>query len=63
LGKRVLCLPFSNKFHSYRIAPGYGDASDWPSQLGKARGSDEMLGLCRSATGVFRQQVGDLMGA
>jgi hypothetical protein len=58
LGKRVLCLPFSNKFSHFRISPGYGTPESWPSQLSRARGSDEMLGLCREATAQFRELVG-----
>jgi len=62
LGKRVLCLPFSNKFHSYRLPPGYASAKDWQTALGTARAQPEMLELCREATGRFRSQVGDLIG-
>lgn len=62
LGKKVLCLPFSNKFRNFRIAPGYGRAESWPDELSRARGSDEMLGLCRAATTAFRDRVGDMIG-
>lgn len=62
LGKKVLCLPFSNKFGQYRVAPGYGTAEHWPRQLSRARASDEMLGLCREATADFRARVAELLG-
>jgi len=61
LGKKVLCLPFSNKFENYRIAPGYGTPENWPSELSRAQGSNEMLGLCREATAIFRERVGTLL--
>lgn len=59
LGKRVLCLPFSNKFNNFRIAPGYSTAKRWQRDLGKANGSDEMLSICRDATEVFKTDVMD----
>ncbi|MFD2173233.1 hypothetical protein [Rhodobacter lacus] len=62
LGKKVLCLPFSNKFGNFRITPGYGTAEDWPRQLSRARSSDEMLDLCRMATAGFRARVEALIG-
>lgn len=62
LGKRVLCLPFSNKFHSYRLPPGYAAPKEWLSSLGVARAQPEMLELCREATGLFRSRVRDLIG-
>lgn len=57
LGKRVLCIPFSNKFRKFRIAPGYSTAADWQRDLGQARGSDEMMGLCKAATSSFRTKI------
>jgi hypothetical protein len=60
LGKRVLCIPFSNKFKKFRIAPGYTTAATWQRDLGRARGSDETLGLCRAATDSFAARVRDL---
>ena len=60
LGRRVLCLPFSNKFSNYRIAPGYGTPELWPAQLHCAAGSDEILSLCREATAAFRSRVREM---
>ena len=57
LGKRVLSLPFSNKFSNYRIQPGVGDPKSWTDDLHKARGSDEMIGLCREASATFAKKV------
>ncbi len=62
LGKRVICIPFSNKFHNFRIAPGYATASTWLGALDRARGSGEMLDLCRTATADFRRRIEDRIG-
>ncbi len=61
LGRKVLCIPFSNKFHSFRVAPGYAKPSNWRQKLALARASDEMLALCRAATEDFATQVTDLV--
>lgn len=53
LGKKVLCVPYSNKFYNYRIAPGYSTGTDWHRDLAKARGSGEMLGVCREGADNF----------
>ena len=37
MGRKVLCLPFSNKFSRYRLPPGYSDARSWTGDLAKAR--------------------------
>jgi hypothetical protein len=59
LGKRVLCIPFSNKFKKFRIAPGFSTSASWQRDLGRAKGSDEMLGICREATDRFAARVLD----
>ena len=57
LGKRVLCLPFSNKFQSYRLPPGYSAPSNWQDDLSKAKAQPEMRDLCLEATMAFRGRV------
>lgn len=57
LGRRVLCIPFSNKFSHYRLSPGYSNGSDWKSSLKMAQRQDEMLSLCREATASFKLKV------
>lgn len=59
LGRKVLCVPFSNKFSAYRVQPGYSTPRDWLSDLAKAQASDEMIGLCREATARFAIKVTD----
>ncbi len=62
LGRKVLCVPFSKKFSSYRVQPGYSTASEWPTELSKACASDEMLAICRDATNQFAAKVTDQIG-
>ena len=61
LGKRVLCVPFSRKFHHYRMPPGYAGPQDWMNRLSQARRQDEMLGVCREATARFEKRVRALL--
>jgi hypothetical protein len=61
LGKKVLCLPFSNKFHNFRISPGYSSPNDWLGSLKVAKASDEMMPLCREATDAFMSRTSDLI--
>ncbi len=62
LGKKVLCIPFSRKFQKFRIAPGFSTPRRWLDDLHLARGSDEMMGLCREATETFRSTVESRVG-
>lgn len=61
LGKRVLCVPFSRKFHHYRLPPGYAGPKDWMSNLSQARRQDEMLGICRESSFRFEKRVRTLL--
>jgi hypothetical protein len=62
LGKKVLCVPYSNKFYNYRLQPGYSTGRDWYKELSKARGYDEMMGLCRDGAARFEAQARALIG-
>lgn len=57
MGRKVLCIPFSNKFSRYRLLPAYASPRTWLSRLDTARAQPEMLSLCRTATVEFRDQV------
>jgi hypothetical protein len=61
LGKRVLCVPFSRKFHHYRLPPGYAGPKDWMNRLAGARRQDEMLDICRESTVRFEKRVRALL--
>lgn len=62
LGKKVICVPYSNKFYNYRLKPGYSTGREWFRDLHMARGSDEMLPLCREGASGFETKVRALIG-
>lgn len=62
LGKKVLCVPYSNKFYNYRLQPGYSTGGEWYKELSRARGHDEMLGLCREGAASFEARARTLIG-
>ena len=57
LGRRVLCLPFSNKFSHFRTNPVTADPADWLADLGKAEARPEMLTDARRANQQFYEKV------
>ena len=57
LGRRTLCLPFSNKFGHYRESPHYATAKSWLNELPNAIARPEMLALCRADTLAFKAKV------
>jgi len=57
LGRKVLCVPFSNKFGNFRLPPGYSTDATWPQDLSLAQAQPELLALCRTATAGFRAKV------
>lgn len=57
MGRRVLCLPFSNKFGGYRLPPAYARPRNWQAEIKHAIAQPEMLGLCRAATLAFKDRV------
>jgi hypothetical protein len=57
LGKKVLCLPFSNKFNHYRLVPGYSAPQDWKGGLKNAVRQIEMRDICRAASFQFERKV------
>lgn len=63
LGRRVLCIPFSNKFYGYRLPPGYAKPGNWLEKLGHARAQPELLELSRTATLRFHGRVVQMIEA
>lgn len=61
LGRRVICVPFSNKFNSYRLPPTYATPTSWRDKIDDATSQPEMLDLCRIATMNFRAKVLELL--
>lgn len=57
LGRKVICIPFSNKFNAYRRPPAYASAKNWLGRLDQGKAHGDMLELCREATIQFRGKV------
>ena len=57
MGRRVLCVPFSNKFGGYRLPPHYATAKNWQAEIKNAVAQPDMLGLVRAATHDYKAQV------
>lgn len=60
LGRKVLCLPFSDKFDGFLDAPATAAPEDWPDNLHRARRHGETLGHARSANRGFHDRVMNL---
>ena len=59
LGRKVLCVPFSDKFNGFREPPVMAAPEDWPSALGRAERRD-ILEEARAANHVFYEKVRSL---
>lgn len=57
MGRKTLCVPFSNKFSHYRFAPGFAKPSNWLKSLHSAQQSDSFLKVAREATHDFHEKV------
>ncbi|MDQ2065781.1 polysaccharide pyruvyl transferase family protein [Xinfangfangia sp. CPCC 101601] len=57
MGRRVICIPFSGKFSSYRYPPFYSSAKRWADDLRKGLAQPQMLQVCREATLRFKYRV------
>ncbi|MBW6505923.1 MAG: polysaccharide pyruvyl transferase family protein [Rhodobacteraceae bacterium] len=57
LGRRVLCLPYSEKFAGFAQPPAMADAADWLAALPKAWAADGYLEECRALTAEFHARV------
>lgn len=55
--RKVLCIPFSNKFGKYRLPPHYASPDNWSAELPLAKAQPEMLDLVREATRDFKATV------
>ncbi|MCF2872463.1 polysaccharide pyruvyl transferase family protein [Octadecabacter sp. G9-8] len=58
MGRKVICVPFSNKFNNYREAPAYATPRNWLDRLDSGIARMDMLSLCRAAS---RDFYGDVM--
>ncbi|MEM7259593.1 MAG: polysaccharide pyruvyl transferase family protein, partial [Pseudomonadota bacterium] len=61
MGKKTLCVPFSNKFDGYRLPPAYATPDNWLSKVSQAQAQPEMLEISRQATMSFKAKVDELL--
>lgn len=57
MGRKTICVPFSNKFSHYRMAPHYATPANWLRSIEKAVAQPDMLGVVREATATFEAKV------
>lgn len=57
MGRKTLCVPFSNKFGGYRQSPHYATPANWQSEIKNAIARPEMRGIVRDATHAFKAKV------
>ena len=61
LGRRVLCLPFSNKFLNFPDNPPLSAPEDWRAKINTAEARPEMLATARTRNRAFFDQVMNLI--
>lgn len=57
LGRKTICIPFSNKFYGYRLPPAYATRKNWLHKLDTGIAQPQMLANCRVATMAFKAKV------
>ena len=57
MGRKTVCIPFSNKFKGYRLPPHMATPSNWQSQIDNGKAYPEMRDLMRAATLEFKGKV------
>ena len=57
MGRRVLCLPYSDKFGGFSRAPETADPADWLAAVPRARAAAGYLAECRALTRAFHARV------
>jgi hypothetical protein len=61
LGRKAICVPFSNKFGAYRLPPAYATPRNWLNRLDNGIAQPDMLTICRQATLDFKTKVEALL--
>ncbi|SFR34033.1 hypothetical protein SAMN04488005_0589 [Yoonia tamlensis] len=57
MGRKAICIPFSNKFGHYLQPPLMSSPTDWHGDIGRGISRPEMLALSREATLAFKAKV------
>lgn len=63
MGRKVMCVPFSNKFDNYRLPPHYGTPANWQTEWQNAHAQPDMLDIVRTATLAFKARVDERIAA
>lgn len=63
LGRKTICVPFSNKFNAYRLPPAYATPRTWLNKLDSGVAQPQTLDLCRTATLAFKDKVTTLIAS
>ena len=61
MGRRTICIPFSNKFNYYRLPPTYANNRNWKAKLRDANAHPNFLSLCREATRSYEISVNNFI--
>lgn len=61
LGRRVLCLPFSQKFEGFVTPPVMADPQDWVGALSRAEKRPDILPHARAANRAYYEKVMNLL--
>ncbi|MGB0843298.1 MAG: hypothetical protein ACPGVN_00975 [Alphaproteobacteria bacterium] len=57
LGRKVVCLPYNNKFETFQHQPTFADETNWEAALSTAIQTDPLLEEYRSLNKAFATQV------
>lgn len=60
LGRKVICVPYGNKFQSFQFPPHYATGSSWRSELQSARQTAPLLEPYRELNLAFYRKVLEL---
>lgn len=61
MGRKAICIPFSNKFFNYRLPPHYANQNNWLQEIGHGVMHPDMLYLAREATSAFKTKVDEMV--
>ena len=61
MGRRTICIPFSNKFNYYRLPPTYASARNWETKLEYGKAHPNFLSICRDATRSYETHINKLV--
>jgi hypothetical protein len=62
LGRRVVCVPFSDKFRTFQHSPFYSTVETWEKDLSSASKTESPLEEYRFLNNLFYNKVSDLWG-